>query len=64
MNKNDSYDFYKKELLSKSEIGRREKKISSYLKIFFGFLFTNFPYENFLIRAQIISWKHNLIFQL
>ena len=37
LNKNDSYDFYKKELLSKSKIGRREKKFLPTWKFFLGF---------------------------
>ena len=34
LNKNDSYDFYKKELLSKSKIRRREKKFLPTLNFF------------------------------
>ena len=47
MNKNDSYDFYKKELLSKSEIGRREKKFLPTWNFFLGFFLLTSPLKTF-----------------
>ena len=47
MNKNDSYDFYKKELLSKSEIGRREKKLLRTWNFFLGFFLLTSPMKTF-----------------
>ena len=42
-----SYDFSKKNLLSKLEIGRAEKKISAACKIFLGAFFFLIPEETF-----------------
>ena len=47
LNKNDSYDFYKKELLSKSEIGRREKKFLPTWNFFLGFFLLTSPMKTF-----------------